>query len=201
MAEKSSGGARKITVTLRPRSAAKNQRPTRRKQVTGTKDVVFSDTSKNHNSTSFPLFSSNLLSKKPPAAYNKKPQHESTTSKQSVVVNHASRIRLQPGEAKSPTPVEQVTSSSDINSSHISLSSVSKLSLKSEVITAPGRHGDSLLTEHSQSLSGSPISDVYSDYGDVFPIQYLPDDCLLKIFSLLPSHDKGRCAQVKIFLV
>lgn len=199
MAEKSGGGggARKISLAFRPRSAAKTTKPSRRKQATATNTVVLADPSKQHASTSFPLFSSNLLSKRPPATLSKKQLGDAACSKQSVIVNHAARTRLQGGQSYSPTPVEQATSTNELRSSHISLSSVSKLSLKSEVISATGFHGD-VLSEYSRSMSGSPASDIYSDFdcGDVFPIKYLPDDCLLKIFSLLPSHDKGRCAQV-----
>ena len=200
MAEKSGGGARKTLVTLRPRSTSKNRKTsTRRKQVVTTSTAAgSSDPLRQNATTCFPLFSSNLLTNRPPQSLSSKQLQATSKSKQSVLVNHASRSRLRGGQAQSPTPVEQVTSTSDIKSSNISLSSVSRLSLKSEVIHAAGHYGDMHMSEYTRSHTGSSASDTWSDYesGDVFPIKYLPDDCLLKIFSLLPSHDKGRCAQV-----
>lgn len=195
MAEKSFGGTKKISVTLRPRSAAKTQKPGRRKQAATSTAAVFADPTKHHSATSFPLFSSNLLAKKPPPAQSKSQSNEATRTKQSITVNHATRLKFHSSDARSPTPVEQSTSHTD---TQLSLSSVSKLSLKSDVIPVTGRYGVVVCSESERSLTATPTSDICGDIDseDVFPIRYLPDDCLLKIFSLLPSHDKGRCAQV-----
>ncbi|WAR00458.1 hypothetical protein MAR_024830 [Mya arenaria] len=198
MGDRTLGAARKISVTLRPRSASKNQKPTRRRTTPTSNAVIFADPAKHHASTSFPLFSNNLVAKKPPVPQLTTGTSDSTKSKQSLSVSHASKARLTKRGQVSPTPVEQVTSKSDINNVRVSVNPVApdKMSTQAPDVVQVGsvstREGT---PEEVLSEVTTPTTDV-RQHLDVFPFQTLPVDCKLKIFTFLSSHDKGRCAQV-----
>lgn len=197
MAERSYGGVNRISVNTRPKSGSKSQRPARRRKTPTSNAVVFSERSKHHSSTNFPLFSNNLVAKKPPVPQETKLAEVSARNQQ--LVSHVPRTRAYFRAVRSPTPVEVPSS---VTSSQISLSSVSTLSLRPEapIVTVSGQEGDINPSPSPRSHCDTPTSlTCHSEYNrDVFPFQYLPDDCKLKVFTLLPVHDKGRCAQVCI---
>jgi len=195
MADGNYGRARKITVTLRPRSASKPNRPSRRKTYPASNAVIFSDPAKNHVATSFPLFSSNLVAKKPPIQKSNRGTNESNLqTKQAQSVRNTSRTRLTRREQSSPTPVEQVTARQRVYDAPGDRQGKGTTA-KPELVHVESACGEES-PDNGRSSTCSQLTDI-SHVGDVFPFQHLPDDCKLKVFSFLSSHDKGRCSQVR----
>lgn len=120
MAERTYGGARRISVNTRPKSGSKSQRPARRRNTPTRNAVVFSEPLKHHSTTNFPLFSNNLVAKKPPVPQATKLAQVSERNQQ--LVSHIPRTRACLRALKSPTPVEVPSS---VSNSQVSLSSVS----------------------------------------------------------------------------
>ncbi|XP_053405871.1 uncharacterized protein LOC123565371 [Mercenaria mercenaria] len=198
MSERTYGGARKISINSRPKSGSKSQRPARRRHTPSSNAVVFSESSKHHSSTNFPLFSNNLVARKPPVTQAAKLAQVSARNQQ--LVGHVPRTRAYLRAIRSPAPVEEPP---PVTSSQMSLSSVSSKPSKPEVpiLTVSSQGGDNDANSSPRSQCHTPASFCSElDYDpDLFPFQYLPDDCKLKVFSFLPIHDKGRCAQVCVY--
>ncbi|KAL4227374.1 hypothetical protein ACF0H5_012817 [Mactra antiquata] len=188
MSGRSRTGDKKISLTLRPRSSSRSRRPARRRRTPTNNEVVFANPAKHHASTNFPLFSNNLVAKKPQVL--QKAHVPQVPSKNKVLVSHQrppTKVRV------SPTPVEVPSRSINRHTRP-----ERALSVKSEIIqvTGCGSHDVSPRSVCSTPDSGYTFHKSYDS--DVFPFEYLPDDCKLKVFSLLPIHDKGRCARVCI---
>lgn len=182
-------GDGKITLALRPRSNSKSRKPTRRRRTPTNNEVVFANPAKHHVSTNFPLFSNNLVAKKPQVAQK---SNVATLSCKNKQITHHQRTTS--NAAKSPTPVE--VPSRFPNHTRPQAPDCAT-SVKSELIHVVGGECND---QSPRSLYATPetfICDSHCD-SDFFPFQYLPDDCKLKVFSLLTIHDKGRCAQVRL---
>lgn len=218
MAERSGGsGKQRISMNLRPRSNPKTQRPTRRRSTPTSnqvvlgdssqrsgrrrpafvqKEVIFADPTRHHSTTNFPLFSSNLVAKTPKIPQATKLAHVSARNQQ--LINHVpSTHPYHAVTTRSPTPVEVVPKDNFSSPSYVTQKqgqvNVTKHSTKQDHKDSPRSEVSSLRSQcHTPASCSSPY--VYDP--DVFPFEYLPDDCKLKVFSLLPAHDKGRCAQV-----
>ena len=189
------GRARKISIGARPRSGAKQRKPARRQYTPTSNAVVFPNSSKHgqpaHSSTNFPLFSENACVINPNITQTAKLNEVSNKHRQSVT--HLVVQDARKKDDSSPTPVEET----------VSFRQRRHMTLRSD---ASKRSGNSQPTDITATSTGgyvspgfscfSGLSSPYTNSDDIFPFQYLPDDCKLKVFSFLSSHDKGRCAQV-----
>lgn len=202
MAEKTYGGARHISVTLRPRSSSRS-RKTARRRFTPTRNAVVSQDSSTpkpahfHSSTNFPLFSSLSSGKaKPPVPQTSK----SGSGRQKVTTTHLAKPQPSGRGQRSPTPVEidasKILGLDEIRGPASTLSSKTDhttFSLDRALRSVTPRLRPETRSSSCTSLRG----DIEGRYEKkCFPFQNLPDDCKLKVFSFLSSHDKGRAAQV-----
>lgn len=196
MEDKTYGGARRISVTLRPRSSSRSNKTTRRRFTPSRNAVVVQDNSNPnpkqghlHSSTNFPLFSSlNLIAgrSKPPIPEPKK----TGGSRQRVTIG-----LLHSRDRRRPTPVEEDTRK--IVAIDKRRSSLSVLPAKSDGTELVDKTDGSQAGQAPRSSSCTSLrGDDETNETEFFPFQSLPDDCKLKVFSFLSSHDKGRAAQV-----
>lgn len=192
MEDKTYGGARRISVTLRPRSSSRSRKTTRRR-FTPTRNAVVLQDNPNpkqghlHSSTNFPLFSSlNLIGGRSKPPIPQPPKAGGT--RQKITTGLVPKSQSSSRGQKSPTPVEEDTRKIDKRRG-----SLSALSTKS--VTALLDRPNTPQTRSSSCTSVSGGNDGTYEK-ELFPFQCLPDDCKLKVFSFLSSHDKGRSAQV-----
>lgn len=198
MEDKTYGGARRISVTLRPRSSSRSSKTTRRRFTPSRNAVVVQDNPNPrqghlHSSTNFPLFSSlNLIAgrSKPPIPEPKK----AGGSRQRVTIG-----LLHSRDRRRPTPVEEDTRKIvAIDKRRSSLSVLPTKSDGTELIDkADGSQGGQAPRSSSCTSLRGDNDETYDK--ELFPFQSLPDDCKLKVFSFLSSHDKGRAAQVSAY--
>ena len=191
MEGRGNGGARKISIGSRPKSGAKQRKPVRRRYTPTSNAVIFPNNPKRaqptHSSTNFPLFSDSASLTSPQIPQAVKLNQVSSRHRQSVTHFHVQNS--QKNGTNSPTPVEETPLSG--RGSRLTLrSDVSRIS-NTVHITNRGNISPSL-SEYSGFSSPSITSE------DIFPFQYLPNDCKLKVFSFLSSHEKGRCAKVGV---
>ena len=190
MEDKTYGGARQISVTLWPRSSSRSRKTTRRRFTPSRNAVVLQENPKPahlHSSTNFPLFSSlSLIRSKPPVPT------KTGGNKQKTTTGIFPKPRSSRKGQRSPTPVEVDSSKvRGIDEQRVSVSSLSMTaSLDRPDTPCSGRESRS---GSSHTARGSNA--VFYEK-ECFPFQSLPDDCKLKVFSFLSSHDKGRAAQV-----
>ena len=196
MEDKTYGGARQISVTLRPRSSSRSRKTNRRRFTPSRNAVVLQDNPKPahlHSSTNFPLFSSlNLIRSKPPVP------SKTGGSKQKTTTGHLPKPQSSAKSQRSPTPVEvDCTKILGLDERIEREGTLSSLSMTSLLDRADTPHsGRETRASSSKTVRGGNSSGY--DKG-CFPFQSLPDDCKLKVFSFLSSHDKGRAAQVSVF--
>ena len=202
MDDKNYGGARRISVTLRPRSSSRSRKTTRRRFTPSRNAVVLQDTPAQkpahlHTSTNFPLFSSlSSIRSKPPVPQTSK----NGNSRQKVTTTHLGKPQSSGRCKRSPTPVEVDASKilglderGTSSSAQSSKSDITTFSLDRALRSVTPRLRPETRSSSCTSLRGA-IDIEYQK--ELFPIQSLPDDCKLKVFSFLSSHDKGRAAQV-----
>lgn len=195
MADNTHGGARRISVTLRPRSSSRSRKNTRRRYTPTRNAVVLQDNPNQkqgnlHSSTNFPLFSClNLISgrSKPPI-----PQPPSAGGSRQKVTTGLIPKSSGKGQ-RSPTPVEVDPRKIDRRRS-----SLSALSTRSDVRPLQDRPYTPQSGQESELIACASArgSNNGTQEEEFFPFQMLPDDCKLKVFSFLSSHEKGRAAQV-----
>ncbi|KAH3713463.1 uncharacterized protein LOC127857777 [Dreissena polymorpha] len=185
--------SKKSSVTLRPRSSSKTRKSTRVKSNSSSNAIIFADPARHHGNSMFPIFSNNLVSKKPSVS-SKGHGNAEANVKQLLTVSQATRSRFNKREQYSPTPVEQVPVKSAIRNRLNGMLDAVRGSRTERVKVNSQEDRNSPVGDDGSILS--PQTTILPEDVDVFPFQSLPVDCKLKIFSYLSSHGKGRCAQV-----